>query len=81
MPQSLPTPTPALPEHFDYPRAAREAKLTDTDLCSLVRLFEIEYPSDLMLRELHILRACNAIIRGSTTIRQILSMPGTQAAA
>ena len=77
-PPLLPIPTPA---HFDYPRAAREAKLTDADLRSLIRLFEIEYPTDLMLRELHILRACNAIIRGSTTIRQILPAPGTQAAA
>jgi len=75
-----PIATPAVPEHFNYPRAAREAGITDSDLRSLIELFEVEYPADLMLREMHFLRACDAIIRGSTTIRQVLSSPGFQAA-
>lgn len=72
--------TPTTPEYFDYLRAAREARLSDTDLRALVHVFETDYPDDLMLRELHVLRACNAIIRGSTTIRQILGLMNSQAA-
>lgn len=75
-----PIPTPSTPAHFNYPRAAREARVSDVDLRSLIKLFESEYPTDLMLRELHILRACNAIARGSTNIRQVLSSSGSQAA-
>lgn len=72
--------TPAAPEYFDYTRAAREAHISDADLHALIRIFETDYPDDLMLRELHILRACNAVIRGMTTIRRMLDAPGTQAA-
>lgn len=73
-------PTPASPEYFDYTRAAREAHISDADLRSLIRIFEADYPDDLMLRELHILRACNAVIRGMTTIRQMLDASGIRAA-
>lgn len=68
-----PIPTPASPTYFDYTRAAREANLSESDLRALIAVFEADYPDDLMLRELHVLRACNAVIRGLTTIRQILS--------
>jgi hypothetical protein len=73
-------PTPTTPVYFDYTRAAREAHLSDAELHSLIRIFETDYPDDLMLRELHVLRACNAIIRGASTIRQILDSPSSQAA-
>jgi hypothetical protein len=78
---TLPIPTPAAPSHFDYPRAAREAGVADGDLRSLILIFEAEYPTDIMLRELHILRACNAIVRGATTIREVLASADAQAAA
>lgn len=74
------TPTPIPPQHFDYTRAARQANLSPADLAAIIRLFENDYPHDLMLRELHILRACNAIIRGAVTLRDILAAPGEQAA-
>lgn len=74
------TPTPAFPEYFDYTRAASEAGLTPDLLRSLVRLFEADYPHDVMLRELHILRACNAILRGAVSIKDVLS-PRDEAAA
>lgn len=80
MPPNPSTPTPPTPEYFDYIRSAREARLSDTDLRALVRIFEADYPDDLMLRELHILRACNAIVRGSTTIRHVLDSAGSRAA-
>ncbi|HMN42760.1 MAG TPA: hypothetical protein PKE29_18115 [Phycisphaerales bacterium] len=67
-----PTPTPAIPEHFDYREPARAAGIGETDLLAIVRLFETDYPHDLMLRELHILRACNAVRTGMVTVAQIL---------
>ncbi|MBX3402531.1 MAG: hypothetical protein KF699_03865 [Phycisphaeraceae bacterium] len=73
-------PTPATPEYFDYTRAAREAGISDADLRSLIRIFEGDYPDDLMLRELHVLRACNAVARGMVTIREVLNPPNSQAA-
>jgi hypothetical protein len=73
-------PTPSVPEYFDYTRAAREAGLTPEQLRSVIRLFEADYPHDVMLRELHILRACNAIRRGTVTIQQVLSSHEERAA-
>lgn len=63
------------PEYYDYPAAAAAAKLTEAQLAAIVLHFEGEYPSDLMLRELHILRACNAIARGETTAEALLAGP------
>jgi hypothetical protein len=80
MPAQPSVPTPAVPVHFDYTRAAREAHLSDADLRALIRIFEADYPDDLMLRELHVLRACNAIVRGTATIRQMLDPTNSQAA-
>jgi hypothetical protein len=64
--------TPATPEHFDYRSTASAAGLTDQQLQAIVRIFEVDYPSDLMLRELHVLRACNAIRSGRATVSEIL---------
>jgi len=75
-----PVPTPARPVHFDYTRTARDAKLSDTELRALITLFETDYPDDLLLRELHILRACNAINRGLTTIGKVLGQSSAKAA-
>jgi hypothetical protein len=72
--------TPATPAYFNYPAAAQAARLTDKELRALIHIFEADYPDDLMLRELHILRACNAVARGTTTIQQILAPRDTQAA-
>ncbi|MEK6703696.1 MAG: hypothetical protein AABZ53_15655 [Planctomycetota bacterium] len=73
-------PTPATPSYFDYPRAAREARLSEADVRALIRIFETDYPDDLMLRELHILRVCNSIIRGTSTIKQVLESTDSRAA-
>jgi hypothetical protein len=67
------TPTPSTPVHFDYRKAATQASLSAEQLQSLIRLFESDYPHDLMLRELHVLRACNAIVRGTTTAASVLA--------
>jgi len=73
-------PTPATPEYFDYTRAAREAGIADAELRTLIGIFETDYPDDLMLRELHVLRACNAVARGTVTIRRVLGSTNSQAA-
>lgn len=76
----MPIPTPNIPEHFDYPKAARDARISDADLAALVRLFERDYPDDLMLRELHVLRACHAIREGRATVQGMLRESGGLAA-
>ncbi len=73
-------PTPTAPAYFDYRSTAVAARLTDADLRALIQIFEADYPDDLMLRELHVLRACNAVVRGTVTIRQILDHRDTRAA-
>lgn len=67
----VPTPTP--PEHFDYLAAAQRAGIRPEQLDEIVRAFESDYPGDLMLRELHILRACNSVHAGRTTLARLLS--------
>lgn len=57
-PMAIVLPTPEIPEHFDYRRAASDAGFSPIDLRAVQVLFEADYPSNLMLRELHILRAC-----------------------
>lgn len=66
-------PTSAVPEYFDYLAEAAAASIDSDDLAQIVRVFEADYPNDLMLRELHILRACHAIREGRATLRQIIA--------
>ena len=75
------TPTPPTPEYFDYPRVAKDADITPDQLAAIIRIFEADYPYDLMLRELHILRACNAVKEGRITIQAILDDPSASSAA
>ena len=77
-PQLIPTPTPAA--YFEYSGAAREARLTAEQLGGIVAMFERDYPYDVMLRELHVLRACNAIRRGSARMKDVLDGAGEKAA-
>jgi hypothetical protein len=67
-----PTPTPTPPAYFDYPAVAREAGIGAADLRAIIHIFEADYPHDLMLRELHILRACNAVKAGRVALADIL---------
>jgi hypothetical protein len=76
-----PTPTPHPPEYFDYNHAASSAQLTGPELAKLIERFERDYPADLMLRELHILRACNAIAGGRATLNSIVSSSGPESSA
>ncbi|MEZ6234284.1 MAG: hypothetical protein R3B68_08845 [Phycisphaerales bacterium] len=67
-----PIPTPPDPEYFDYRADAQAAGIGEHDLAAIVAIFEHEYPHDLMLRELHILRACTAVRRGRVRLADIL---------
>lgn len=71
--------TPPTPEHFDYIGAAAAAGLSPEQLSAIIRLFEADYPDDLMLRELHVLRACHAVAKGRATIESILHPTQPQA--
>ncbi len=65
--------TPKDPAYFDYKAAAATPALCVDELRALVTLFEADYPDDLMLRELLVLRACNAIARGAVGIRYVFN--------
>ncbi len=71
---------PKVPEYFDYMPVARAAGITSAELRAIEDLFAADYPSDLMLRELHVLRACNAVKAGRTNVAEILAPPGRSAA-
>jgi hypothetical protein len=73
-------PTPSTPEYFEYRDTAIAAGLSPDQLAAVIRRYEADYPSDLMLRELHILRACNAVVHGRATLASILDQSGDMAA-
>jgi hypothetical protein len=60
-------------DYFDYRAAAREAGLTDEQLETLAERVRVDYPSDQMLFELHMLRACNAIRDGRISFQQAVT--------
>lgn len=76
-----PVPTPASPEYFEYRAAAAAAGITTEQLRRIQRIFELDYPHDLMLRELHILRVCNAVRDGLVSVEQVLAGAGGGMAA
>ncbi len=57
--------------YFDYEKVAHEAELTDEDLASVKEVMRAEFPSDDMMWELHILRACAAIRDGHATLQDV----------
>jgi len=64
----VPTPDPAKPrlaEYFDYQSPASHAGLSLSQLAILERAAAADYPGDLMMIELRLLRTCNAICSGA----------------
>ena len=57
-------------EYFDYNKIAREAGISDEDLSAIRDAMRREFPTDDMMWELHILRACMAIRDGHLTVEQ-----------
>lgn len=62
----------ATPQYFDYHKSAREAGINADQLHVIERLFRADYPTDDMLYELHVLRACNSVRDGLVTLDAIL---------
>lgn len=60
------------PLYFDYPTAAREAGIGDDQLRLIEQMFRADYPTDDMLCELHVLRACNSVRDGLASLDAIL---------
>lgn len=58
--------------YFDYRRSAQEAGINDDQLQLIERMFRADYPTDDMLYELHVLRACNAIRDRLTTLDAVM---------
>ena len=56
--------------YFDYETIVREAHITPDDLTALCALIRREFPSDDMMYELHVLRACLAIRDGHLSVEQ-----------
>ena len=56
--------------YFDYETAARQAGISPDGLATLCELIREEFPSDDMMYELHVLRACLAIRDGHLSLDQ-----------
>ena len=63
--------------YFDYESVARAAGIPDGKLDELCRRVREEFPTDDMLYELHVLRACMAIRDGPITLEDALRRPAT----
>jgi hypothetical protein len=61
-----------LMEYFDYEGVAREAGISADLLASIRDAMQREFPHDLMMLELHVLRACMAVRDGQVTVDQVL---------
>lgn len=57
--------------YFDYETAAREAGLSEEQLTTVKEAMRREFPTDDMMWELHILRACLAIRDGHATFEDV----------
>jgi len=55
-------------DYFDYETAAREAGLGEEELAAVKEAVRQEFPTDDMMWELHVLRACLAIKDGHATL-------------
>ncbi len=60
-------------DYFDYQGVAREAGLNPDQLRQVMEAVRRDYPSDPMLFELHVLRACRAIRDGTATLEQLIA--------
>jgi hypothetical protein len=54
--------------YFDYETIARQAGMSDEDLAAICETMRKEFPTDEMMWELHVLRACMAIRDGHLTV-------------
>ena len=64
-------------DYFDYESIAREAGISEDRLARIVATMERDFPHDLMMCELHVLRACMAVRDGQITADQVLATSTT----
>jgi hypothetical protein len=58
---------------FNYKKVAREAGVPPGKLAELCKSIRVEFPTDDMMFELHVLRACMAVRDGYAKIEEIVS--------
>lgn len=58
--------------YFDFEKVARQAGISAAQLKQLCEAMHREFPSDEMLRELHVLRACMAVRDGLISLEDAL---------
>ncbi len=58
--------------YFDFENVAHQAHISDAHLQQLKELMRREFPTDEMMYELHVLRACMAIRDGRITLEDTL---------
>jgi hypothetical protein len=58
--------------YFDYENVARQAHIGPEKLTELSQVIRQDFPSDDMMYELHLLRACMAIRDGVLTLEEAL---------
>ena len=63
-------------EYFDYRSVAEHAKIPPDKLEEIARMVRAEFPTDDMLYELHVLRACMAIRDGYVSLENALKPEG-----
>jgi hypothetical protein len=66
--------------HFDYEKAAKQAKIPPRSMARLRALVRRDFPHDDMLFELHMLRICVSIRDGRLTVEQALENESEAAA-
>jgi len=54
--------------YFDYEKVAHEANIAAGDLDRLCRIIRREFPTDEMMYELHVSRACMAVKQGRAAL-------------
>lgn len=59
-------------KYFDYEAVAREARIPPGKMRKLLRVIRGEFPSDPLMYELHVLRACMAVRDGHIQIDDVL---------
>lgn len=57
--------------YFDYETVAHEVGLTEAQLAAVKEVLRQEFPTDDMMWELHVLRACLAIRDGHATLADV----------
>lgn len=70
-----------IPEYFDYASIAQRAGIASAKLTAIESLVREDYPADVMMFELRMLRICRAIESGKATVQDALRRDDRSSAA